>query len=151
MIKLRNKPTLYLSGAVQRAKDPWTWRFALRDALSKEYDVIIPEDKLDLPSNATMHQKQQLIKNDIVIKDVKDVVDCSEFFVKIDPDVFKGAGTVSEVTFAAYFNKPMVYVLDKIKLKKLPNWVQGCLFNALLVKDIDQAIKHFLAKARSLR
>ena len=143
MIKLKFKPTIYLSGAVQRSKDPWTWRLALQNALKDRYDVIIPKDKIDVPANSTLADKQRVIKESIIMKDIHDVLGCAEFFVKIDPDVFKGAGTVSEITFAAYFNKHITYMLDDVKFQDIPNWVQGCLYNAMRVKNISDAIKYY--------
>ena len=39
------KPKIYLAGAIQRSKDPYTWRYKIRDGLEPNYDVIIPADK----------------------------------------------------------------------------------------------------------
>ena len=105
--------------------------------------IRIPEDKIDVPANSTLADKQRVIKESIVMKDIHDVLGCVEFFVKIDPDVFKGAGTVSEITFAAYFNKRITYMLDDVKFQDIPNWVQGCLYGAMRVKNISDAIKYY--------
>lgn len=140
------KPKIYLSGAIQRAEDPWTWRFAMRNSLQQHYDIIIPEDKIEFPPKATFEDRQIIIKHNIILKDIHDVLDCNEFFVKLDPYVFKSAGTVAEITFAAYFRKPITYILDDIAMDDMPGWIHGCLSDADCMPDIKAAIQHFRDK-----
>lgn len=140
------KPKIYLAGAIQKSADPFTWRLELKKALGKEYDVIVPGDKLNLPPNPSLAQKQKAIKYDIIIKDVCDVISCQELFVKIDPDVLKGAGTVSEITFGCIYNKPVVCWFDGITIQDVPGWVQGCLYGADMVSSINQAVALYKGK-----
>lgn len=140
------KPKIYLAGAIQKSADPFTWRLDFKKALENEYDVIVPGDKLDLPPNPSLAQKQKAIKYGIIIKDICDVISCQELFVKIDPAVFKGAGTLSEITFGCIYNKPMVCWFEDMGIKDTPGWVQGCLYGATMVDTLPQAIDHFKVK-----
>ena len=140
------KPKIYLAGAIQRSKDPYTWRFKIRDGLESDYDVIIPEDKLDLPPKFSLEDRQKAIYNDIIFRDIDYTVFCKEFFVKLDPDVFKGAGTVGEITFACYIHKPITCWFDGMTAQDVPGWVLGCLYGATMVGSAEEAIAHFRGK-----
>ena len=89
---------------------------------------------------------QEFLDEPNKFKDICDVISCQELFIKIDRDVFKGAGTVSEITFGCVYNKPMVYWMDGIKMKDIPGWVQGCLCDAKKVSGIRQAIDYYLCR-----
>ena len=42
-----------------------------------------------------------------------------------DKNVFKGAGTHSEVAFAYYHNKP-IYFINKFPINDLSGWIRSC-------------------------
>ena len=138
------KDKIYLSGAIQFAKDPNSWRLTLIKKLSKYYDffnpmdVILPQEIYDLKDS---YQKYEWIYNNIVIKDLNGLDSCNHMFIKLDKACFKGSGTVSEITLANLLNIHMFYILDDIKFTDIPIWTRSCLYNADNLKDIPYAIK----------
>jgi hypothetical protein len=139
------KPKIYLSGAIEKSENPFKWRLEMKKGLEPDYDVIIPNE-LELPPNCSFLDRQKIIKYDIVLKDINDVISCQDFFVKIDPAVLKGAGTLSEITFATIYNKPIVCYFDDITIQDAPGWVQGCLYGATILSGVKDAIGHFRDK-----
>ena len=77
-----------------------------------------------------------------------DVTTSRYFFVKIDKAVFKGAGTISEITTAAWMGKDLVVLLEGVKLTDIPEWTLGCLAGATFVDSIDEAINLYIEKDR---
>ena len=137
------KKGLYLSGSIEFAKDPEGWRNKMYKALHKYYKVIIPLGDPNPPFEKTEPEYKGWIREKYIMTDMVDVVTASYFFVKFDSAVFKGAGTVSEVTAASFFGKHMVYFLDKIEEVNMPSWTLGCLANAYKVNSIKEAIEYF--------
>jgi len=134
-----NKPKLYLSGIVEYAKDPRSWRNDFYDALHKDYKVFIPVSAQP-PYAKTDPEYKTWIKERFVMPDMIEVATSGYVFVKFDPAVFKGAGTISEVTTAAWMGKHIVYWCDGIKEEKMPGWTLGCLADAIKVNSINAAI-----------
>jgi hypothetical protein len=139
------KPKIYLYGAIERSDNPFQWRQEIKSKLEPDYDVIVPTG-LELPPDCSFLDRQKVIKYDIVLKDINDVISCQEFFVKIDPAVLKGAGTLSEITFATIYNKPITCWFDGISIQDAPGWIQGCLYDTSVVSGIKEAIGHLNGK-----
>jgi len=64
-------------------------------------------------------------------------------FVKIDEAVLHGAGTISEITFASFYKKHLVYMIDGLEERNLPGWLLGCLWKAKRVHTIDETIEYY--------
>ena len=59
-------------------------------------------------------------------KDLDAVVNKSDYVICLwDENVFKGAGTHSEVTFAYYHEKP-IYLVNKLPICDLSGWIMSC-------------------------
>jgi hypothetical protein len=63
----------------------------------------------------------------IAIKnDLDAVVNKADYLICLwDENVFKGAGTHSEVTFAYYYEKP-IYLVNKLPICDLSGWIMSC-------------------------
>ena len=143
----RSKPGLYLSGSMEYSKNYKRWREKMYKNLHHFYKVIIP-DKAECPFDKSDLEFKHWMKEKIVVKDMIDVSTSQYFFVKIDKAVLKGAGTISEITNAAWLGKNMLVMLDGIREDHLPSWMLGCLANAEFVNSIDEAIGVYRAKAQ---
>ena len=143
----RSRPGLYLSGSIEKSDDPNTWRKKMYKALHKNYKVIIP-DKADIPFDKTDPEYKAWMKAKFIMPDMINVSTSKYFFVKIDDAVLHGAGTISEVTTAAWLSKNMVVFIDKIKETDIPSWMLGCLDGATFVTSIDEAISVFMDKVK---
>ena len=144
----KSKPGLYLSGAIEASKDPNSWREKLYKALYRKYKVIIPVAKTKCPFDKQDPEFAEWIMTKFILPDMIDVTTSRYFFAKIDKAVFKGAGTISEITTAAWMGKDMIILLDKIKLSDIPEWTVGCFANATFVDSIDEAIEVYKEKAK---
>ena len=133
------KPALYLSGSMEKSDDPNTWRKKMFKSLHAYYKVIIP-NKADIPFDKDDPEYKVWMRNKFVMPDMIEVATSGYVFVKFDPAVFKGAGTISEVTTAAWMGKHIVYWCDGIKEEKMPGWTLGCLADAIKVNSINAAI-----------
>jgi hypothetical protein len=140
-----NKASIYASGAIEASADPDTWRKKLYRGLHKYYNVIIP-DTIDCPFTKEDEEYAQWTKENFIMPDMHDVATSREFFVLLDKAVFKGAGTVSEMTLACWLGKEIVYMLNGIELKDIPGWAIGCLAGAVEVKSIEDAIEYYKRK-----
>ena len=61
------------------------------------------------------------IKNDLDA-----VINKADYIICLwDENVFRGAGTHSEVTFAYYHNKP-IYLVNKLPINDLSGWIMSC-------------------------
>ena len=139
-----SKPALYLSGSIEKSDDPDTWRKKMYKALHKKFKVIIP-DKADIPFNKDDPEYKTWMKAKFVMPDMISVSTSKYFFVKIDHGVFQGAGTISEITTAAWLSKHMVVFLDDVKETEIPSWTLGCLDGAIFVTSVESAISHYLS------
>ena len=143
---VKAKPALYLSGSIEHSKTHKIWRKKIHKSLHRKYRVIIP-DKADCPFEKDEPEYKEWMSNNIVMKDMINVVTSQYFFVKIDKAVLKGAGTISEITTAHWMSKDMVVMLDGLKLTSLPSWMLGCLAGAEFVDSVDEAIELYKEKA----
>ena len=134
---------LYLSGSIEFSKDASSWRNQMEKELFGSYKIINPASQFCPLEKDNTTSYKQWIYDRFIIPDIEDVLKCSHFFVKIDKGASRGSGTWSELTFAAYFNKHIVYLLDDIKPKEIPGWSLGCLANAMQVQSIEEAIKYY--------
>ena len=142
------KRSVYTSGAIEASPDPDSWRKKMYRALHKQYKVIIP-DTLDCPFNKDDEEYPQWVKDNFIMPDMHDVATSQEFFVLLDKAVFKGAGTVSEMTLACWLGKDIVYMIaDDIQRSEMPGWALGCLTGATQVDSIDDAIKYYKDKIK---
>lgn len=132
---------IYLSGAIEYAADANSWRNKMYKELSNFYDVIIPNS--NCPYEKTDKEYRSYIKQNFIVPDMISVTISEYFFVKLDPGVFKGAGTISELTTACWMGKHIAYFLDGIKEEEIPGWTLGCLHNAQQVISIDSAIEMY--------
>lgn len=123
--------------------DAYTWRERLAKGIRTKYNVIIPEAKD--PKMKKSHPNYRRWVYELYIRpDISDVLRSKYLFVKIDKAVLRGAGTISEVCFAAYYRKNIVYMLtDGLKEKDLPGWMLGCLVKATKVKTIKEAVEYY--------
>lgn len=134
------KHSLYLSGSIEKSDDPDTWRKKMYKSLHKKLRVIIPK-KAEVPFDKTDPEYKTYMKQNFVMPDMISVSTSKYFFVKIDCAVLKGAGTISEITTAAWLGKDMIAFLDGVKEDDLPSWMLGCLDGATFVNSIDEAIE----------
>ena len=74
----------------------------------------------------TNPEKYVEIMRRAIIKDLDAVVNKADYIICLwDENVFKGAGTHSEVTFAYYNDKP-IYLINKLGINDLSGWVMSC-------------------------
>lgn len=135
-----SRPKMYLSGSIEYAKDPESWREKMYKALHKDYKVFIPISAQP-PFSKTDPEYKLWIKENFVMPDMIEVATSSYIFVKFDQAVFKGAGTLGEITTAAWMGKHIVYWCDKIKEEEMPGWILGCLADATKVNSIEEAVE----------
>ena len=147
---MKTKAAIYLSGSIEYSKSHRLWRKKMHKALHRKFRVIIPE-KADCPFDKTDTEFQEWILNNIVMKDMVNVVTSQYFFVKIDKAVLKGAGTISEITTACWLGKHMLVMMDGVKTASLPSWTLGCLAGAEFVDSIDDAIEVYKEKAKEIK
>jgi hypothetical protein len=134
--------TLYTSGSIEFNKDPNTWREHMRNELKHKFHVIIPWAASPPAAKGTPEYNEWIHRN-FVMPDMSDVARSRFFFIRIDEGVLKGAGTISELSLAAWFNRYIVAFLDGVKIGELPGWMCGCLNTARFVNSIEEAIEHF--------
>ena len=73
----------------------------------------------------TNPEKYVEIMRRAIIKDLDAVVNKADYIICLwDENVFKGAGTHSEVTFAYYNDKP-IYLINKLGIPTPPRWNRG--------------------------
>lgn len=137
------KHSLYLSGSIEKSDDPNTWRKKMYKALHRKLKVIIPK-KAEIPFDKVDPEYKSYMRLNFVMPDMISVSTSKYFFVKIDKGVFQGAGTISEITTAAWMSKNMVVFLDGVKESDIPSWTLGCLDGVIFVNSIDEAINYYL-------
>jgi len=143
----KSKNSVYLSGSIEASSDPITWRKQMYRALHKHYNVIIP-DPMDCPFQKTDDEYPEWVRQNFIMPDMHDVATSRYTFVLLDPAVFKGAGTISEIALACWLGKEIVYMLEGVEKKDMPGWALGCLANAIEVKSIDEAIEYYKKKVK---
>jgi hypothetical protein len=142
-MKTHKKENIYLSGSIEFSLDAFSWRNELEQALLHKYNVIIPIAKAVTTSKYSKKYKEYVYKY-FVRPDIDDVIKSKYLFVKIDKAVLRGAGTISEVCFASYFKKNIVYwITDNLKEPDLPGWLLGCLHRGTKVKSIEEAVRYY--------
>ena len=144
------KASIYLSGSIEYSKNHKAWRNKFYKALHRTYNVIIP-DKIDCPFDKVDPEYGKWVHDNTVMKDMVNVATSQYFFVKVDKAVLKGAGTISEITTAAWLGKSMVVMFDGVKREDLPSWMLGCLATAQIVESIDEAIEVYKATSREIK
>ena len=83
----------------------------------------------------TNPEKYVEIMRRAIIKDLDAVVNKADYIICLwDENVFKGAGTHSEVTSAYYHGKP-IYLINKLGINDLSGWVMSCATE--IVNDFD--------------
>lgn len=143
----KSRPGLYLSGSMEHSADPDTWRKKFYKALHYYYKVIIP-NKADIPFDKDDPEYKVWMKEKFIMPDMINVSTSKYFFAKIDKGVFQGAGTISEITTAAWLSKEMVVFIDGVAETAIPSWTLGCITGATFVDSIDEAITFFKKKAK---
>jgi hypothetical protein len=134
---------IYLSGAIEYSADAYSWRQQIYNELSSLYKVIIPK-AADIPHPKTDNKYKDFTYKYFVLPDIKHILKSEYMFVKIDKAVLCGAGTISELTFACFYKKQIVYILsDGLQEKDLPGWLLGCLHKAFKVHTITEAIEYY--------
>ena len=136
------KMSLYTSGSIEYAGDPFWWRNILRKSLGRRYNVIIPMSMKSEYSKEDPRYRTW-VKETFVIPDMNCVRDCEHFFIQICETTFKGMGTPSELSLAAWLGKPIVAWIDNVNLGTIPGWTLGCLDGATLVSSLDEAVEHY--------
>jgi len=146
---MNSKPSIYLSGSIEYSKSPFSWRNKMYKDLHRFYNVIIPDKASDCPFSRDDIEFKGWMKEKFVMPDMVHVATSQYFFAKIDKAVFDGAGTISEITTAAWLGKNMMIFIDKIKNKDIPSWTLGCLDGAEFVGSIEEAIEKYTIKIKS--
>ena len=138
----KSKPVLYTSGSIEYARDPFWWRKKIRGAVGREYTVVIPKT---MKSRYTKDDPRYRtwVKKTFIMPDFNQVRDCDFFLIQICQTTFKGMGTPSELSFAAWLGKPIVAWIDGVELTDMPGWTLGCLDGAKLCSSLDEAIEHY--------
>lgn len=134
--------TLYTSGSIEFNDDPNTWREHMRNELKHKFHVIIPWAAVPPSEKGSIIYNEWVLRN-FVMPDMADVARSRFFFIRIDKGVLKGAGTISELSVAAWFNRYIVAFIDGVDIKDLPGWMCGCLTNAHFVNSVEEGIEHF--------
>ncbi len=139
----------YLSGAMEYAKNggaDWRKEITLWLITNLNHSVIDPviESKKLIKNykeeefrswKQTNPEKYVEIMRRAIIKDLDAVVNKADYIICLwDENVFKGAGTHSEVTFAYYNDKP-IYLINKLGINDLSGWVMSCATE--IVNDFD--------------
>lgn len=142
------KESIYLSGSIEFSSDAYTWRHQMEKELNLKYHIIVPAYK-DPPYSKSSEQYKKWVYNTFIRPDIIDVIKSKYIFVKIDKGVLNGAGTISEVCFASFYKKHIIYMLDDgLTEKDLPGWLVGSLYKAKKVKSIEEAIKFYKNKGK---
>ena len=130
----------YLSGAMEYAKnDGADWReeitlWLIENLNHSVIDPVVESKKLiknykevEFRSWKQTDPKKYIDIIRIAIKkDLDAVVNKADYIICLwDENVFKGAGTASEVTFAYYHKKP-IYLVNKLPINDLSGWVMSC-------------------------
>tara|TARA_B100002052_G_scaffold278962_1_gene285792 strand:+ start:696 stop:1175 length:480 start_codon:yes stop_codon:yes gene_type:complete len=130
----------YLSGAMENAKDGGAdWRkditlWLLYNLDHGVFDPVVESQKLmkNYEEEEFRRWKQTDPKKYVEIirlaikKDLDVVVNKADYIICLwDKNVFKGAGTHSEVTFAYYYDKP-IYLVNKLPINDLSGWIMSC-------------------------
>ena len=130
----------YLSGAMEYAKnDGAAWRKEITLWLTQnlKHSVIDPVvESKKLIKNHKEEEFRSWKQTDpekyvefirmAIKKDLDAVVNKADYVICLwDQNVFKGAGTHSEVTFAYYHGKP-IYLVNKLPINDLSGWIMSC-------------------------
>ena len=130
----------YLSGAMEYAKnDGGDWRKEITIWLNETldhsvFDPVVESKKIikdhdikefrnwkQTNTNKYIETIRAAIKNDLDA-----VINKADYIICLwDENVFKGAGTHSEVTFAYYHDKP-IYLVNKVPINDLSGWIMSC-------------------------
>jgi hypothetical protein len=135
-----DKPGIYLSGSIEFNRDPDSWRKKMNRGLCQTYEVIIP-DTMHPPFDKTDPEYYKWTRDNFILPDMAAVAGAPYFFVKLDKGVFKGAGTISELSLASWLGKDIVYWVDGIKDSDIPGWTLGCLTGGTRVNNVEEAIE----------
>jgi len=133
---------IYLSGSIEYSSDPYSWRDQIYKELSSLYKVIIPK-AVEIPHFKPDIKYKEFTYKYFVLPDIKHILKSEHMFVKIDEAVLHGAGTISEITFASFYKKHLVYMIDGLEERNLPGWLLGCLWKAKRVHTIDETIEYY--------
>ena len=136
---ISDKPSIYLSGSIEFSKDPDSWRKKMNRALCHTYNVIIP-DTMEPPFEKTDEDYRAWTRDNFILPDMTVVATSQYFFVKLDKGVFKGAGTISELTLASWLGKDIIVLIDGVKMEDIPGWTIGCLAGATFVNNVEEGI-----------
>ncbi len=130
----------YLSGAMENAKNDgadWRQEITLWLIENLNHSVIDPvvESKKFIKNykeeefrswKQTDPKKYIDIIRIAIKKDLDAVINKADYIICLwDENVFKGAGTHSEVTFAYYHGKP-IYLVNKLPINDLSGWIMSC-------------------------
>ncbi len=139
----------YLSGAMEYAKNGGAdWRKEITIWLNQNLnhsviDPVVESKKLiknykeeEFRSwKQTDPEKYIEIIRLAIKKDLDHVINKADYLICLwDENVFRGAGTHSEVTFAYYHNKP-IYLVNKLNINDLSGWIMSCATE--IVNDIE--------------
>jgi hypothetical protein len=136
------KNSIYTSGSMEYNDKCLVWRKEMNRKLHYWYKIIIP-DPTPCPFDKEDEEYSKWVREHFIMPDMHDVATSRHFFVLLDPAVFKGAGTISELSLACWLGKEIVYMLDGIEKKDIPGWVIGCLTGAKQVSSIEEAIEYY--------
>ncbi len=104
------KEYIYLSGSIEFSKNPYDWRNLFFKELNDHYNVIIPKYK-NPPYEKSSPKYKKWVNDTFIKPDISDLLKSKYVFIKIDKAVLCGAGTISEVCFASFYKKNMVFIL----------------------------------------
>lgn len=141
-IKHPRRDCLYLSGSMEYNNKCDIWRDKMYLALRHKFHVIRPWNA-NIRYGKGSPEYSKFVYHNLVMPDLSDVSRSRFFFIKIDPAVFKGAGTISELSLAAFYNRQILAFIDGVKKEEMPGWMLGCLARANFATSIDQAIEYY--------
>jgi hypothetical protein len=132
---------VYLGGGMEASSDGTTWRKEATKYFNNlnidTWDPYYQEDSIFGNSNVSFistkdkkldFEEYRKRMRGVVIYDINTIINSVDvLMVKYDKSVKLGAGTHGEMTFAAYFGKPVIVWLDNFSIRKVPAWAIGCI------------------------
>jgi hypothetical protein len=150
--------TIYLAGGMEFSTNGAVWRKEVKDKLRgyglSFWDPYVEEKHIFNNSNMSPSSDFTSLMGDmrkVVIHDLTVIRNTADLlFVKYDISVLKGAGTHSEMSFAAYFNKPVMVWLDGIPKNSIPKWAIGSMdyISYDVDKVVDASLEWLLKKGK---
>lgn len=147
---------VYLCGGMEKSKDGRSWRIKATDLLSLHgfgvWNPYLEEENIKIPNGLDMNNLDRERDFKLLNKYMRNIIvydfnvlfnDITSVLVRLDQGVLDAAGSMSEMSFAAYLSKPVHVWLDGLNLEDLPLWLCGALntYSYSLEGAIDNLLK----------